>query len=621
MLFAKVVVGLPVSGPFDYIVPSDIESKISVGSRVQVSFGVRKLVGYVVGLSKKSELTKLKPILKLIDETPLLNKELLLLTRQLCDYYSCSWGEAIETALPENLRRGRQLGPISLPSEEPPPSLDSSLILLHDLDGRARMGIYFKEIEAALKNNCSTLLIFPDIPELLGASQKIKEHFGFEAALLYRKQPSELNVWADIKAGREKIVLGTRSAIFAPLNNLGLIIVESEENSVYKQDQVPHYHARQVAVMRSEINGAKLILGSRSPSLESYCLAKKNKFQYTVIPRSSKFPEIKIIDTRHLSFPERKKGQIISRLLEDAIYSVLCSKDNISGASGKVLLFLNRKGFATSAACQSCGKVLKCPRCNVNLVYHFSGNLLRCHYCNYKIEPPKICPDCNAGYIKFSGTGTEKIESELSRVFPTARVKILDEKVLDLNGADIFISTSSVIRRTDLLFDLIGVLGIDNVLNRVDFRSTEKVFEILAGLVSLANRNLIIQTSSPGHHCFQALLKKDEAYFYEEELKQRKQLDFPPFKHMVLIKLRGKNESKVKDACETLFHGLAKESSGVDPEIVSFNPSNPPKLRGNFYWQILLRSAKVSKAGEFLRKSLKNFRHSGIIITIDVDPL
>lgn len=613
MLYAKIVVGLAVSGPFDYIVPEAIKEKIKVGVRVWVSFGTRRIVGYVVGLAKKSGVKNLKPVLELIDEQPLLTEKLLLLTKWIADYYCCSWGEAIETAIPEDLRKGKKTGDASgvlkVETTEASPYL-----LIHDLDGQARWDVYIAEIKKALDSKLSAILLLPDVPYVFKARDTIEKRLGINARILYRKQPKELEEWVKLKDNEPKVVVGTRSAVFAPLSNLGLMIIDDEEDSVYKQEQAPHYHAREAGLTRSKLEGFKLILGSRAPSLESFYLSKKQKAKYTLIPRRKEFPEVKIIDTRRLPFQAGKKKAILSRLLEDSIYSVLNEK-------GKTLLFLNRRGFATSATCHNCGKVLKCPRCSINLVYHFKEDLLGCHYCNFKMQPPKICPECNSGYIKFSGAGTEKIESELARIFPQARINILDENNLNPQNSDIAIATSSVIRQAGLEFDLIGVLGIDNALNRVDFRSTEKVSGLLSGLISLTRKKFLIQTGLPAHHCFQALLKKDANFFYEEELKQRRQLGFPPYKHMVLVKLRAKIEDKVKDAAESLCANLREINKSKDIEIVAVNPSNPAKLRGNYHWQVLLRCSKVIAASAFLRNSLKNFRHSGIIVTVDVDPL
>ncbi len=486
--------------------------------------------------------------------------------------------------------------------------------LIHDLDGEARWDVYLNEIKNTLKNNLSALVLLPDIPSSMKAGEIIEKRLGIKSQLLYRSQEKELDEWIRAGLAGSKVIVGTRSAVFAPLNNLGLIIIDEEEDFVYKQDQTPHYHTREIAFMRAELEKAKVLLGSGAPSLESFYLTTKQKAKYTIIPRKKDFPEIKIIDTRRLPFQDRKRRVIFSRLLEDALYAVLNEK-------GKALLFLNRKGFATQATCFTCGKILKCPRCSLNLAYHFKDNLLSCHYCNFKIPLPKICPECNSGYIKLSGAGTEKIESELSRIFPQARTKILDDKDINIENYDIFIATSSVIKRNDLVFDLIGVLGIDNALNRVDFRATEKVFGLLAGLLNLTNKRILIQTSSPNHHCFQALLKKDVNYFYEEELRQRKQLDFPPYKHMILVKLRGKKEERVKESAESLFNRLKEASRNKNIEIISVNSSNPAKLRGNYYWQVLIRSGNVLQANKFLKNNLKYFRHSGIIVTVDVDPL
>jgi len=616
MLYAKIVVGLPVSGPFDYIVPGALEKMIQPGARVWVNFGPRRIVGYVVALAKKSQVKNLKPVLELIDQQSLLNEKIILLTEKIADYYCCSWGEAIETALPAALRKGKK-GDGSIFSESSIKKIEPSPFLVevvHDLDGRRRWDTYISEINNALKNKLSALILLPDIPDLLKARDLLNKRLGITCRLLYRQQPDELEEWLKIRSNGTQVIVGTRSAVFAPLADLGLLIIDEEEDSAYKQDQSPHYHARQAAILRSKLEGFKLILGSRAPSLESFYLSSSKGNRYTVIPREKEYPEIKIIDSRHLSFAERKNKAIFSKLLEDALYAVLNEK-------GKALLFLNRKGFATAAACHNCGKLLKCPRCNISLVYHFKEDVLSCHYCNFKMQPPKICPECNAGYIRFSGAGTEKIESELSRIFPQARIKILADRDFSLENTDIAIASSGVIKQAELDFDLIGVLGIDNTLNRVDFRSTEKAFGLLSGLMALTPKKFLVQTSFPGHHCFQALLKKEAKFFYTEELKQRRQLSFPPYKHLAAVKLRGKKEEKVKEAAELFFNKLKAACRDKKVEVVSVNPSNPGKLRGNFYWQVLLRSKNALSISVFLKNNLKDFRHSGIIVTVDVDPI
>jgi len=614
MLYAKVVLGLSVEGPFDYIVPQGMSGKIQPGSRVRVSFGARKLIGYVVGLVHKSNIKGLKPISGLIDERPILDKNMLSLTRELSEYYCCSWGEAIETALPQALRKGKALPALDYPPAKAETDSPGHTILIHDQDGAKRWDYYIEAIKETLAAKRSVLVLLPDIKALLSAKNLIESRLHCSLLTLHRKQTHESQAWVDIKAGKIDIAIGTRSSIFAPFNNLGLVIIDEEDAFVYKQDQVPHYHAKVAAFMRVARDRANLILGSSSPSLESLYLARALEISYLFMPRNSAFPEVKITDIMRLAPAERKKGTLLSRYLQDSILQGL-------GLKKKILLFLNRKGFATFASCNSCGAILRCPRCNINLVYHFKENNLVCHYCNFKMPLPKLCPECNSGYIKYAGAGTEKVESELSRIFPQARIKMLDKPGQeDLEEGDIFIATEAVLA-AKYSFDLVATLSIDNSLNRLDLRASEKTFRLLCGLLALTKERLLIQTSIPKHHVFTALLEKDMNIFYTQELAQREQLKFPPYAHLGLVKIRGSKESRVKDAAAALFKRLAERNKGRGVKVISLNAAEPPQLRGNFYWQILLRSDDPRKITRFLKINLKDFRHSGIIITVDIDPL
>lgn len=620
MLYANVVLGLPIDGPFDYLVPADLENKITVGARVGVNFRNKKEVAYVVGLSNKTKIKKLKEISALIDQSPVLDKDMLLLTARLAQYYCCSWGEAIETALPDELRKGKVVkinGTVSIFFEARGRKIET-IPFIHPLflQGQDRLPFYLKEIKAAQAAKRSAIILFSDILAVEKAKEEIRENLGIEAFLSFRKQPHELEVWEKIRQARYCVVTGTRSGIFSPVNNLGLIIVDQDDDQVYKQEQAPHYHAREVALLRAKICGAAVILGSHSLSLESYYLAQKENLKLETIPSKEAYPQIKIIDARRLAYAQRKSKSLFSKFLADAIYAQL-------GEKGKTLLVINRKGFATAAACHNCGMALKCPRCNINLVFHFEEDKLRCHHCNFKMEVPKICPSCNTGYIKYSGIGTEKVESEIARIFPQARIKIIgeDKEAVNLTEADIFVATGSVIKQQGILsFDLIGVLAIDNSLNRVDFRAAEKTFSLLRGLVSLASKTMIIQSANANHHCFQALVKNDPQLFYREELKQRKQLELAPFKHMILLKVRGSSFEKVKQAALDLFEKLNTIKSN-SIKILSLNPGTPPKLRGNFYYQILARASSAEKASYFLKLHLKEWHYSGIIVSVDVDPI
>ncbi|MBM3245855.1 MAG: primosomal protein N' [Candidatus Omnitrophica bacterium] len=611
MLYAQVVLGIPVEGPFDYIVPADMRARIKIGARVRVDFRNQKTLAYVVGLSPKTRVRRLKSLLEVIDEEPVLDKNMLTLARRLSEYYCCSWGEAIETALPQALRKGRKIPPVKAPPAGHNKN-NPQVSLIQDLTGLERWDVYLREIKETLDNHASAIVLLPDINSALAAKKRIETGLGIQAASLYRKEPGEQEEWRQIKEGKFKVVVGTRSAIFAPLSNLGLVIIDEEQDSSYKQDQVPHYHARVAALMRAEIEKARLILASTAPSLEALYLAGKDKAGYTLIPLKSP-AEVKIINTQCEYFKINKART--SKYLEDAIGMCLNSKL-------KALLFLNRKGFATLAACSGCGAVLKCPRCNINLVYHFKENILTCHYCNFKMAAPKVCPQCNSGYLRYSGAGTEKIESDGNRVFAQARIKRMDGAgEPDPKDFDILISTQSIIRHPGCAFGLVGVLDIDNSLQRIDFRASERAFGLLLGLLGLAKEKMVIQTGLAAHHCFQALARQDVAAFYDKELKERKELDFPPFKHLVMVKLRGQKESRVREASEALFKKLNNYAKNGAVKLMAVSSAQPAKLRGNFCWQILLRANSAPLASKFLKKHLKDFSHSGIIVTVDVDPV
>ncbi len=617
MLYAKIVLGLPVEGPFDYSVPVHLQEKMKEGVRVWVQFRDKKKVGYAIKVSATTNIKRVKPVLEIIDDSPIIDGNMLLLTKNLSDYYGCSWGEAIETALPLALRKGKKIininteGRINIRDKR-----NQETILVHDLNGRARWDIYLASLKDAIADNKSAIVLFPDINSVLKAKEAITAHLGISPLILYRKQPRELEEWLKVRELKSNIVIGTRSAIFAPVYNPGLVIIDEEQDTAYKQDQVPHYHARDAAFMRSTIDKAKLILGSTSPSLESFYLAKKGKIKYELLPRIRNFPQIKIVDMRNELRQFKQKNIILSKYLQDCIAQALDSK-------GKILLFLNRSGFATFASCRNCGTILECPRCNVNLIYRFKDNILNCRYCNFKMAPPQVCPSCNAAYIRYLGIGTEKIESEISRIFPAARVTRLDNIVnTEIKDADIFISTASIIKRTDYQFDLIGILSIDDSLNRIDLRSTEKAFGLLAGLVMKTDGKVIIQTNLPKHYSLRAIENNNVNIFYDEELKQRKQLSFPPYRSLCLVKLRGRIENRVKEASNKLFGILNKYSeSSKSVKVVSLNPGHPEKLRGNFCWEILIKTNSAIKAVKFLKLHLKKFPHSGIIVTIDVDPV
>ncbi len=611
MPYARVVLGLPLEGPFDYSLSQEISQKAKPGCRALVSFGSRKLTGYIIELTDKTKVKNIKEVIRLIDDKPILNQNQLLLTKKISDYYCASWGQVIESSLPVLLRKGK---PIDIAQSAAANQGTGKITLAHFEGKDNRWQTYYPEkIKQTLSANKSVIILISDLEKISGIELDLKEKLNCSLTVLMRKDKQELTAWQEIKESKVKIALGSRSAVFAPFSDLGLIIMDEEQSYGYKQDQAPHYHARIAAITRSQIENADLILGSSIPSLESMHLAKEGIIQYEHLLSSQPKPEVKIIDMKGLPLISPKKHVILSKYLQDAISHALHNQE-------KILIFLNRRGYATTASCATCGFTLKCPRCNLNLVLYYKENILRCHHCNFKITPPKICPSCNKGYIHYSGAGTEKIESELARIFPQAKITLLDtDNKQGMSGGGIFISTQKALNSQDN-FDLTVILAIDSSLNHAELSSAERTFEILWALNKITLKKMVIQTGLSQHYIFEALNKADSRIFYDRELKQRKELKLPPFTHIGIVKIRAKIEDKAEAAANKLFAQL-ESAKNKKVKIISLNKHSPYKLRGNYYWRILLSAKSALDISGFLKSQFKDCRYSGIITTVDIDPV
>ncbi|MFA5099525.1 MAG: primosomal protein N' [Candidatus Omnitrophota bacterium] len=625
MLYAQIVLGLPVEGPFDYSIPDALVLSTTVGCRVRINFRNKKEIGYIVGLSDRTLIKTVKPVIDVIDRNgPLLSAAFLELAKQVSLYYYCSWGQAIEIGIPMALRLCRKDGAVSPPSApgndgaaSPPIAVQAApkRLLIHDHDGDGRIRVYQDRAADYLQKQMSVILLVPDKDAIERMRKAMESRFSSRVCVLVREGAQEIGQWVHVRNTRPVLVIGTRSAVFAPVHNLGCIIIDEEHDYSYKQDQSPHYHAREVSMMRCDIEKADFIAGSAAPSLEMMCAVASGAMELEAIAASRPCPQIKIVDMKHLPLVSTRQKITISGYLQEAIQSCLSVK-------GKTLLFLNRKGYATLAICSHCAKVFQCPRCNVNLNFHYEAKLLRCHYCNYSMAPPNICPECNAGYVRFLGAGTEKLESELCRIFPQARIRRWESGMaLEYDSADIFIATQAAIRHAHRRFDLVGVLGIDNALNHVDFRSSEKAFGIATCLSGLADKQMVVQTNMTNHHVLNALTEHSSDIFYNEEFRQRKQLLFPPYRHFTFIKFRGKDAEKVEKTARAAFDSLSKAVKPAGISVISVNPAQQAKLRSNYHWIILIACKNTARLHDFLKNNLPLSRHSGIIVTVDVDPI
>ena len=661
--FAKVAIALPIDRLFHYRIPDNLSGEIAVGKRVFVPFTNRRVVGYIVGLSDEAEVKEVKDIESVIDREPILSDEMLKLTRWIKDTYFCSWGEAIEAAIPSGIKQGKkELGtrikesyikvedfPASgphKPTEEQSKALKHVIdvidkkryetFLLHGITSSGKTEVYLQAIDHSLNKGRQAIMLVPEISLTPQTVERFVSRFGERVAVIHSKlTPAKRFLeWKRIKDANAKIVVGARSAIFSPMNNLGLIIIDEEHETSYKQDDVPRYHARDVAEERAKLNNCPLILGSATPSLESYYKAKKGEYKLVKLTKridERLLPKVKIVDMR-MELATRKRITIFSKVLLDAVEATL--------KKGKqAIIFLNRRGFSTFVNCKKCGLVLKCKRCDTVLVYHFEDKKLQCHYCNYKEPAPDICPKCRSSYIKYLGIGTERVESEISHQFAHAHIARMDsdttrksgshERILgDFKSGDtsLLVGTQMIAKGLDFPeVTLVGVVSADVTLNLPDFRASERTFNLLTQVAGRAGRGeaggeVIVQTYAPSHYAVLTAAKHDYEKFYEEEIKSRKELSFPPFVNLVKITVRARNDELTLKTAQN----LADTIRGEDKELKVAGPAPAPiaRMRGYFRYNILLKDKDRAAMCALLRKVLGAFRkpHS-VLIAVDVDPI
>ena len=659
-MYAEIVVGLPVEGPFTYEVPDNMIKETAVGKRVWVPFGSQRLVGFVVGLAASSPVKKTKPIYSVIDEEPVLRADLLKTTKWLSEYYFCSWGEAIEAALPPALKKGRidmkqrhkpdeedvKSSSHLVPTEEQGRALrtlwrdiDSgrhNVYLLHGVTASGKTEIYLQAIGRALDKNKSSIMLVPEISLTPQTIERFRARFKENVAVLHSHltEAARFNEWKKLKNGTAKIVVVARSAVFAPVENLGLIVIDEEHETSYKQQDSPRYHAREVAIKRAQLTCAVVILGSATPSLESYHSAKTGSYKFLNLTKRIEdraLPSVQTIDLRQYmgSF---KKQAMLSRPMQEAIKSVLDKKE-------QAILFLNRRGFATFANCRKCGFVIKCKNCDTTLVYHFQKRELVCHWCNWRQKPPEICPKCNGSYISYFGIGTEKVESEINRLFIGVHTIRMDTDATSKRGshkeildsfktgqAELLVGTQMIAKGLDYPgVTLVGVVSADSALHIPDFRSGERTFSLLTQVAGRAGRGnapgkVLVQTFTPGHYAIKYASKHDYAAFFQKEMESRKQLQLPPYTHLVRITVRSKKEGKAIESAKGLAALLKEKKSDI--QVIGPAPSAMPRLRRQYRWDVILKAKQAEAAVGLLRKALPNFRKSSSVkMAVDVDPM
>jgi primosomal protein N' (replication factor Y) len=727
LAFAAVAIPVPARKLFVYEVPVELRSRLARGARVRVPFGRRHLSGTVVEWPSPPppETVRTKRIEAILGDEPAMSADLLDLTRFVADYYLCSWGEAIETAMPPRaraaprerwVRRGREATSSSIPprasaqrrtfdslpedgspielsrlaesgrraavalaklglveivhverrsdhlvtgsaereeAERLAPTAAQGEVLSHLLPatqreefapfllfgatGSGKTEVYLRAAEQALAAGRGVLYLVPEIGLTPLLVSKLSTRFPGTVAVLHSglRPTDRREAWDRIRRGDRRLVVGARSAVFAPISSTGLIVVDEEQDTSYKQGETPRYNGRDVAVVRAREQRCALVLGSATPSLESFRHAQAGRYQLLRLGgrvENRPLPHVHIVDMR---LEYRSAGTIrpLSRPL-------LAALSDCVQRGEQALILRNRRGWATSLLCPDCGTRVSCPNCSVTMTWHRSANRLRCHYCDLERPRPTSCPLCGENSFRMLGEGTERIEDEVRQARPGVRLARMDRDTVRRRGAqetllrrfarreiDVLVGTQMIAKGHDFPnVTLVGVLSADQSLGLPDFRAAERTFQLLTQVAGRAGRGavpglVIVQAFEPAHAVLKAAAKQDYERFYDTEIAYRRSLRYPPATALVELIVEDRDPSRAVAWSESIAAALREESEG---RLMLSGPGPAPieRLRGKFRRQILVRSIGrrrlVSAVGRALSRVEGKVPRRAIVV--DVDP-
>ncbi|MCL2070070.1 MAG: primosomal protein N' [Treponema sp.] len=634
---------------------ADEKGEAEPGKRAMVPFGSRDCLGFVVearqsppdGIAESA----IKPIRRLVDREPVFDRRDLDLAKWVAGYYFCSLGQAISTMIPSGRRAADYPGlaaddeigaeSLELSAEQKAaldavlaPSAASSLFYLYGITGSGKTEVFLRAAEAMLAKGRSVVYLVPEISLTHQTADAIGRRFGDAAATIHSgmSPAARFSEWMKIRHWEKPgIVVGPRSAVFSPVRDLGLVIIDEEQDGSYKSGNTPRYHARQVAMKRAAGEGAILLMGSATPSVEAWKLMEDGAIKRLELSRrlsGGQMPEIIPVSL------EKTEG-CLSRELKEEIRKTAAEKR-------QSILFLNRRGFAYYYHCRSCRYELKCKHCSVSLTYHKSRGRALCHYCGYSTAVPRACPGCGSLEAGFSGFGTEMIEEELSRTFPDLKVMRIDADSMEKKGSlkkaldqfrageiDILLGTQMVAKGLNFPgVRLVGVVLADTGLLLPDFRSAERTFALVVQVAGRAGRyfpdgKVIVQTLRPWEAAIEKSCRMDLEGFYSLELAQRKALSFPPYSRLIRFTLRCRQEKRAKEAAARLA-GLVRPllPAGAD----SLGPAECPVgiISNQYRMQLILRSKDFSSLHAAAASAISLYekgRDSRVYLEIDVDPV
>jgi len=511
--------------------------------------------------------------------------------------------------------------------------------LLHGVTGSGKTEVCLRAVEAALAAGRTALYLVPEIGLTPLLARLMRDRFGESLALLHSglSDGERQDAWREARAGRVRVVLGARSAVFAPLRDLGIVVVDEEHDTSYKQDEHPRYNGRDLAIVRARAAGAAVLLGSATPAVETWFRATTGKLRLLRLPGrvgGAALPRVMRVDMRH-EFEATGRDLILSRRLRDALEERLRRRE-------QSLVLLNRRGFSTYAMCRACGKPIECHACSIGMTLHLKERRLRCHYCNAARAVPAACPACGGGPIHFGGTGTERLEETIRSLFPLARVARMDRDTVRGRGAaerlllrvergeiDILLGTQMIAKGHDFPnVTLVGVLAGDALLGFPDFRAGERTFQLLAQVAGRSGRRaapgeVIVQAFDPDHHAVRAACEHDYEGFAREELRYRKSLRYPPYTALALLVFRDPDYDTALAAAGRIAAGVKGRG---DDEVQVLGPAPAPleRLRGQWRVQVLLKGARRAAVKRALQDAAQRIEEAGLrpdAVSIDVDPV
>jgi primosomal protein N' (replication factor Y) len=664
-MFADVAVCLPLVRTFVYRLSESIET----GCRVVVPFRKRAVEGFVIGMRKDAPRNiEVHDVANVIDAAPLIRPEIFDLCKWISEYYVAPLGEVLRSALPpgitaKHVERGLRPATASttehsvehvvaggslrhILTQDQSHALAEVLdghgfhpVLLHGVTGSGKTEIYMRAAGDFLNQGKSSLILVPEIGLTPQLTDRFTERFPGQTAVVHSSltKRQRIDEWLRIYRGEAPIVIGTRSAVFAPLRNLGMIVVDEEHETSYKQEEVPRYNARDTAVMRAKFAGATVVLGSATPSMESFRNAEAKKYQYVGIPtrvEARPLPSVEIVNMRDEYLLEGKQVVFSRRLLSAVAVRLERSE--------QTMILLNRRGYAAFLLCRKCGFTFECNSCSVALTYHRGIDKLLCHYCGLARKPPTRCPECDSEYIHYVGEGTERLEAELKSTFPGAAIGRIDRDAMRhirdyhrvLGGfregkIDVLVGTQMIAKGHDFPgVTLVGVVGADAALSLPDFRAAERTFQLLTQVAGRSGRGdrpgeVLIQSYFPDHYTFQLACTQRFEDFYTRESRYRKAMFYPPFTALAGIMISDQDAARAARIAREIGQYLDSLRSQAI-RILGPAPAPLERIKRAHRFQLLIKSSSRKILHELLERLQAHIEEEKITSTkviVDVDPV